>query len=371
MVGFVPLPTLRLLVHMKVKLTKSNQVNSCYFRTSVSGGNRKALIKITERCNLKCVHCFVSSGDFGDEMRLVDIQKQIIPQLIDARVISVTLTGGEPFIHTEIKDVIRAFINAGLSVSICSNGVGLAPNIIEFLKEFKNITVNISLDGFSESTHGKFRGNKKSFNETIDSIALLNEAKLLKGLLSTPNSLSNIDEYEELIKFSIKNNAKYVLMNPLGNFGRGEKSTKKLRFPDSSMSELYNRIIKYSDQVEIVDIRFPNTNGKLLASCEAGNIIYIFTNGDVTVCPYLVFASKTKVSKYNENEFIVSNILNSSSLRKVLDGYDIHQNYSLGNNKQCNTCKSKLQCGKGCPAAIIASGQNIDGVDYDLCPINN
>ena len=29
---------------------------SCYFRTSVSAGQRKALVQITERCNLHCVH---------------------------------------------------------------------------------------------------------------------------------------------------------------------------------------------------------------------------------------------------------------------------------------------------------------------------
>jgi len=29
---------------------------SCYFRTSVPTGQRKALVQITERCNLHCVH---------------------------------------------------------------------------------------------------------------------------------------------------------------------------------------------------------------------------------------------------------------------------------------------------------------------------
>jgi len=356
---------------MKVKITQSNQINSCYFRTSVSGGYRKALIKITEKCNLKCAHCFVSAGDFGDEMSLSDIREKLIPELLKAKVISVTLTGGEPLVHSEIKNVIKAFSEAGLSISLCSNGVGLDSEMVDFLKTINKLTVNISLDGFSENTHGKFRGNKKSFYETINAINILGKEGLLKGLLSTPNSLSNIEEYEELIKFSIENNAKYVLMNPLGNFGRGEKSIHKLKFPDSLMTELYEKVKQYSNEVEIVDIRFPNANKKLLASCEAGNIIYIFTDGSVTICPYLVFASKTKNSKYKEDEFIVSNALKNIGLGKILDEYDIQEKYSLGDNNQCNTCSSKLDCGKGCPAAIISSGQSIEGIDNDLCPVNN
>jgi len=353
---------------LKIRIAQLDKVNSCYFRTSVSGGNRKALIKITEKCNLKCAHCFVSAGDFGDEISLKNIKEKLIPELLGAKVISVTLTGGEPLIHTEIRDVIKAFNKANIAISICTNGVGLDSDMIRFLQSFKYITVNVSLDGFSENTHGKFRGNKKSFNDTINSIKLLNKAGLLKGLLSTPNSLSSVGEYEELIQFSIENNAKYVLMNPLGSFGRGEKSIDKLRFPDSEMIDLYNRIKKYSSDVEIVDIRFPNVEKKLLSSCEAGNIIYVFTNGDVTICPYLVFASTTKVSKYGSKEFIVSNLLTSIGLGKALDSYDIQKKYNLGDNEKCNNCSTSKGCGKGCPAAIIASGQLINGVDSDLCP---
>jgi MoaA/NifB/PqqE/SkfB family radical SAM enzyme len=35
------------------------QASSCYFRTTVDTPYRKALVQITERCNLRCAHCFV------------------------------------------------------------------------------------------------------------------------------------------------------------------------------------------------------------------------------------------------------------------------------------------------------------------------
>lgn len=48
---------------MKRSLIVDTQANSCYFRTSVGGDGRKGLIQITERCNLHCAHCFVTSGN--------------------------------------------------------------------------------------------------------------------------------------------------------------------------------------------------------------------------------------------------------------------------------------------------------------------
>jgi MoaA/NifB/PqqE/SkfB family radical SAM enzyme len=95
--------------------------SSCYFRTSVEGDGRKALIQITERCNLHCAHCFVSSGDYGDHLRLADIVDRVLPRLVQARVRRVTLTGGEPFVHPDVVAICRAVVDAGLPVGVCTN----------------------------------------------------------------------------------------------------------------------------------------------------------------------------------------------------------------------------------------------------------
>ncbi|REF00741.1 hypothetical protein [Thermomonospora umbrina] len=38
------------------RLIVDTHAASCYFRTSVGGDGRKALVQITERCNLDCFH---------------------------------------------------------------------------------------------------------------------------------------------------------------------------------------------------------------------------------------------------------------------------------------------------------------------------
>jgi radical SAM protein with 4Fe4S-binding SPASM domain len=66
---------------MRRSLIIDTHGSSCYFRTSVEGDGRKALIQITERCNLHCAHCFVSSGDWGEHMSRKDIVDKVLPRL--------------------------------------------------------------------------------------------------------------------------------------------------------------------------------------------------------------------------------------------------------------------------------------------------
>src|SRR4051812_45428923 len=91
---------------------------SCYFRTTTSGTDRKALLQITERCNLHCAHCFVSAGRDGLDIPLDQIAENVLPQLAAARVTRVTLTGGEPFAHPDLLSIVRAARERSMAVTI-------------------------------------------------------------------------------------------------------------------------------------------------------------------------------------------------------------------------------------------------------------
>lgn len=97
--------------------------------------------------------------------------------------------------------------------------------------------------------------------------------------------------------------------------------------------------------LDVTRIRFPNTNGKPLAGCEAGTIIYVFTPGEVTVCPYLVFAARTPQSRHDPAEFIVGNIFDDADIAERLDAYDTGR-LRMGGNATCRSCGIADSCGK-------------------------
>lgn len=305
-------------------------------------------------------------------MPLAEVVDKVVPRLAECRVQRVTLTGGEPTIHPNFFDVVHAFRAADMDVGVCTNATQLDQAGIDELAAIGGVHCNVSLDGFSAESHGRFRGDRSSFAVTVETVRALAKAGLLQGLLCTPNSLAEDEEYRELCAFATELGAGYVLMNPLSSMGRGVKARRPLSCAEDSMRRIYELTAPFEGpDLDVAHIRFPNTENRPLAGCEAGTIIYVFTPGEVTVCPYLVFAARTPASRHDPGEFIVGNIFTDADIAARLDGYRFHDRYQLGANPTCGNCALNDDCGKGCPAAVISAGGRIGDVDAEQCPVTS
>ena len=111
-------------------------------------------MQIDERCNLHCAHCFVSATRRGTTMPYEQITDVLIPRLAECRVERVTLTGGEPTIHPQFLEAVRAFRDAGMAVGICTNATELDDQQIRALARIGGVHCNVSMDGFRPESHG-------------------------------------------------------------------------------------------------------------------------------------------------------------------------------------------------------------------------
>ncbi|REF00738.1 radical SAM protein with 4Fe4S-binding SPASM domain [Thermomonospora umbrina] len=295
-------------------------------------------------------------------MSFEDLVEVVVPRLLEAHVRRVTLTGGEPFVHPNLLRIVEHLVELGLPVGICSNATLITDAQIAARAEHDrrgDVHVNVSLDGFRADSHGRFRGDRSSFNVTVDTVRRLAAAGLLQGLLSTPNALTDPEEFGELCAFAVEVGAEYVLMNPLPSMGRGVKSQGRLAADTATMTTIRDITGRYREQgVDVVHIRFPNDD-KPLAGCDAGTLIYVFADGQTAVCPYLVFAARTPQSQHRDTEFLVGDILDRGTddgeVAARLDAYDPAA-LAMGGNDTCSSCSMGAGCGKGCPAAVVASG---------------
>lgn len=350
------------------RVVREGMAASCYFRSSVEPPYRKSLVQITERCNLRCAHCFVSAGNRGYTLPLDRIRDALIPAIREWRTVSVTLTGGEPFMHPDLVVIVRLLREAGMGVGICTNGALVSPERVRELAAIGGVHVNVSLDGFRPESHGRFRGDPSSFRRTVDAINLLSDHGLLQGLLVTPNNLATVEEYAELCDFALRQRAKYVLLNPLSRMGRGVASIGSLRASDETMERIREETARFAGRMEVVYIRFPN-RGLPLGPCEAGRIVYVFSRGEVAICPYLVFASRTPGSQYRPDQFIVGNVFTHRDIADRLERYDFLERSRRAGDPRCLPCHLASGCGRGCPAAVVARGGRLGEADGELCPV--
>lgn len=347
------------------KIYDPNCASSCFFRSTVQPPKMKVMVQITEKCNLRCSHCFAEANCIGNEMTLQAVREVLIPQLIKNQVIKVTLTGGEPLVHPHVKEITSLLLDNGIGVSICTNGTLIEPEWVKSLLNYDNVHFNVSLDGMTVQSHGKFRGIKseEEFNTLKSNISLLGSCGLLNGVLTTPNKYATIDEYVELCKFAKTTGAKYVLMNPLSPFGRGTK-TQPLAYSLDEMISLRDATSALiSKDFEIVYIRFPNTERRAIGECPLGAVPYVFCNGDITACPYMVFAASSS-EMYRESDFIVGNIFEGSDIAREVNDYVT--NFAINARESNKNCK---ECSRGCHAIKISKNKPLSECDLDMCPI--
>src|ERR1700731_2469120 len=75
---------------------------------------------VTYRCNERCVHCYLDHDDHG-AMTTAEI-KDILNQLSDARVLFLTLSGGEVLMRLDFFDIVEHARGLLFNVKMKTNG---------------------------------------------------------------------------------------------------------------------------------------------------------------------------------------------------------------------------------------------------------
>ena len=133
-------------------------------------------INLTNKCNLRCKHCFGSySKKCKNELSLQE-WKKIVDYLIDNNIFFINISGGEPTQSPYFKEFINYLNYKGLHFILTTNGV-FSREIRKFIINNREylIGVKISLDGPDEKSHCFIRKDVNGkYNVTIFKITLEN-----------------------------------------------------------------------------------------------------------------------------------------------------------------------------------------------------
>ena len=123
---------------------------------------------VTYRCNAKCTMCnrYKKPSQPDEEISLETIRK--LPPMYFTNI-----TGGEPFIRTDLKDIVRELYKKSDRIVISTNGF-FTDRIVDLCKEFPNIGIRISIEGLEE-TNNKIRGLEDGFNRGYSTLKKLVE----------------------------------------------------------------------------------------------------------------------------------------------------------------------------------------------------
>ena len=224
---------------------------------------------VTSRCNLRCSHCFYwrELNTASDTELSIDEIRKIAQSFMHP--VSLSLTGGEPFLRKDLKEIIEAF-HAGCGtreVGIATNGT-LTENIVETIRSvleagnLSSLSVQVSLDGL-EGTHDAIRGVKGSFQKAMITIMELKKIgehhphlQLKTALAVQKSNLPELKEYVEYLlplniplRFNIVRGGNFGVFNlPISTYSGFDPKDQNSAFLSlESIKGVYTLLKKMSD----------------------------------------------------------------------------------------------------------------------------
>ncbi len=340
-------------------------------RCATMGIPASGIFELTPRCNLRCKMCYIrltpeQMAPIGRELTAqewINIGKECV----DAGLVFLLLTGGEPTIRKDFCEIYEALTKMGLSISINTNGTMLSDEIRELWLRLPPAQVNITLYGVCREDYEALCGDGSAFDRMCEAVDWLTQAGILVHLNTTITPV-NFHKWTEIEDFAKKRSAELRMTcycfpptrryscDPCADFSR---------LTAEQTGELTALDILYREGIEAIKAReryidMPVQHGCELDTgdpiqCLAGRSqFWLDWHGKLTPCGMM---SEPWVDLLTEKNFACA----WERLKSICSQIRLC--------KECTNCPDKGSC-MNCAAVTFAETGRFDGKPEYMCKVN-
>lgn len=173
-----------------------------YLRSGRSSFPINITLALTLRCNAKCSMCALSELlNVNDREISLEQYRNFIDRWAKNKP-GFVLYGGEPFLRSDILEIIRIIKNYGLSCGVFTNGLLLNKDILKEIIQLRMNFMVFSLYGPKE-IHDKIVGVKGAYDKIIENAAFLKKhRKNTKVIIHCTVSKDNIKYLDEILNIA-------------------------------------------------------------------------------------------------------------------------------------------------------------------------
>jgi radical SAM protein with 4Fe4S-binding SPASM domain len=131
-------------------------------------------VEITDTCNFRCEHCYVSASPEKLARRDGQDLFSLFGTMRANGVRVVELTGGECTTHPEFREILACASQTFHLVAIVTNGylLGTREGLADWVGSFENVTCQVSIDGAADF-HDSFRKKPGAYASAIEAVRRL------------------------------------------------------------------------------------------------------------------------------------------------------------------------------------------------------
>ncbi|UCD16854.1 MAG: radical SAM protein [Candidatus Zixiibacteriota bacterium] len=149
--------------------------------------------EVTFACNMRCIHCGTGAGKMRPDELTTNEALALIDELTGLGAQEITLSGGEPLLRKDWRQLAERIKSNGVRSYIITNGYAVTPEDVDDFARLKFNDVGVSLDG-TEKTHNFIRQHPKSWAQATNALKLMAENG--EFLFCAVSQISNINLHE-------------------------------------------------------------------------------------------------------------------------------------------------------------------------------
>lgn len=161
--------------------------------------------ELTPLCNMNCKMCYIRMSP--EEMRTRGRELsaarwvQLGRECRDQGMLFLLLTGGEPFLRPDFREIYTELQKMGMLISINTNGTLLDEETVRWLAQMPPMRVNVTLYGGSNETYERLCGNPRGYDQATRGIRLLKEAGIVV-VLNASFTRINAEDLDAIYDFA-------------------------------------------------------------------------------------------------------------------------------------------------------------------------
>lgn len=356
----------------------------------MSGGVKSVTWALTNRCNYKCAHCYVSAPNCVQDELDTAAAFAIIDMLYSSGVRRVALTGGEPLIRSDFFKIAKRLSERSITISqIATNGSLINESLlIELISLGQRPRISISYDG-DDGAHDALRGVNGASAAALDAFSLCKAYGLETASEITLHS-QNANVLRKSIITLAAHGCKSVKALPIFPVGAAAKSDAFAPLSPKALYSLFLSYISdyYADGMPVELFlhgffyassnlhgfavpmeRFCGDERALSCAYCAHAALEPYLSADGRLLPCACLAGFTQlVSRF---PLVLRTGVDAAIKSEAFGEFLEHTVKKQLQSPQCGACAHRFVCGGGCRIAPLSSGKGMLGPDIFCCEFFN
>lgn len=326
---------------------------------------KSLILRITERCNLKCAYCYAADSGCSLEDMSADTAIRAVELCCpEGGSLRIQLTGGEPLLNMEVLEAVYAFGRATsrrLSLAVQTNGTLLTKENCRRLSDM-NCAVGVSLDGLQSANSLRcFPDGTPCFDAVVQGIRNLGDAGK-RCNLTTVVTCVNAMHLGSLPDLALwLGNVSGVGLDLFRPLGRG--AAQNLAPSEADLNDGMTELIRKTKKIRTVGIPFrlrELERIKRRIACNGCGDIYCYAQTEHSLCVDSAGNCWPCSSLAGKNGYLLGNIRDGLSEMSCAA-------IALKPTNTCKECSSFAYCAGGCPAGRSAFSGEPDPM---VCAMN-